>query len=64
MLEYLLSEYKIRGWPIFQINKLKYEGHFNQAEFDKLLLEGKISIHEGMHGNLIELIISDAPEVH
>jgi hypothetical protein len=64
MLEYLLSEYEIRGWPIFQINKLKYEGHFNQAEFDSLLAKGKIKIHEGMHGDLIELIVKDVPEAH
>jgi hypothetical protein len=64
MLEYLLSEYKIRQWPTFLINKLKYEGHFNQKEFDKLLAEGKIRVREGMHGDLIELIIKDVPEVH
>jgi len=56
MLEYLLSEYKIRQWPTFQVQKLKYEGHFNQVEFDKLLATGKIKIREGMHGDLIELM--------
>lgn len=59
MLEYLLSEYARTKWPFFYVVKLKEKGLFEKDEANKLASEGRIKKREGMHGVLIELIITN-----
>lgn len=57
MLDHLISQYTKTKWPFFLVRQLQNEGVFNKEEANILALEGKIRKREGMHGDLIELII-------
>jgi len=57
MLKHLLSQYEKTKWNFFLVTKLKYIGVWDRNEANKLAQQGKIRKREGMHGDLIELII-------
>ena len=59
MINHLLSIYAKTKWTFFSVRELQNEGVFNKDEANKLFKEGKIRKREGMHGDLIELIIDE-----
>lgn len=59
MLNHLLSQYEKTKWHFFLVPKLKHISVWDKDEANKLAQEGKIRKREGMHGDLIELIIEN-----
>lgn len=57
MYKYLLSEYERTKFPYISLNEMIFKGLFNREEARKLYNEGKIKVHDGMHGKLIRLVI-------
>jgi len=57
MLEYILEEYERTKFPYISLNEMIIKGVFNREEARKLYNEGKIKVHDGMHGKLIRLVI-------
>lgn len=57
MYKYLLSEYERTKFPYISLNEMIIKGVFNREEARKLYDEGKIKVHDGMHGKLIRLVI-------